>query len=183
MGRQRRPDVQARSALAKKASELAENARVSIRAVRHQGQKDLKADQDNKIVGESDARRDAKHVSLCALADKHCAFEGPFLLPNAEEQRVELDSSRLCSYKTPQRRGRTKWTLSSTRQKGSYWTNSHTKPPYGASERQDKFRKPLSCKSAQSRHSLQASCSDTVLCSIIASGDSGQRASRGHALR
>ena len=57
-----RPDLATRSNLAKKASELAENTRTSIRAARHEGQKDLKADQDNKVVGESDARRDAKQV-------------------------------------------------------------------------------------------------------------------------
>jgi len=56
--------MQTRTSLAKKASELAENARVAIRAARHQGQKDLKADQDNKVVGDSDARKDAKHASF-----------------------------------------------------------------------------------------------------------------------
>lgn len=57
-----RPDMQTRTALVKKASDLAENSRVSIRAARHQGQKDLKADQDNKVVGDSDARRDSKQL-------------------------------------------------------------------------------------------------------------------------
>jgi ribosome recycling factor len=61
-----RPDMQTRTSLAKKASELAENARVAIRAARHQGQKDLKADQDNKVVGEGDARKDAKNVRRSA---------------------------------------------------------------------------------------------------------------------
>ena len=61
-----RPDLTTRSNLAKKASELAENTRTSIRAARHEGQKDLKADQDNKVVGESDARRDAKQVGVDA---------------------------------------------------------------------------------------------------------------------
>lgn len=59
-----RPDMQTRTQLTKKASDLAENARISIRAARHQGQKDLKADQDNKVVGEGDARKDTKHVRV-----------------------------------------------------------------------------------------------------------------------
>lgn len=51
-----------RQSLVKKASELSEAARIAIRAHRHQGQKDLKADQDNKVVGDGDARKDAKHL-------------------------------------------------------------------------------------------------------------------------
>jgi len=58
-----RPDMATRESLVKKASELAEQARVVIRHTRQQGQKDLKADQDNKVVGESDARKDAKHLT------------------------------------------------------------------------------------------------------------------------
>ena len=56
--------METRTQLTKKASDLSENARISIRAARHQGQKDLKADQDNKVVGEGDARKDSKHASL-----------------------------------------------------------------------------------------------------------------------
>lgn len=54
--------MQTRASLVKKASELAEQARVGIRAQRHQAQKDLKSDQDNKVVGEGNARTDAKNV-------------------------------------------------------------------------------------------------------------------------
>lgn len=57
------PDLDTRWNLTKAASRLAESARVAIRAVRNEGQKDLKTDQENKVVGEGDARKDAKHVS------------------------------------------------------------------------------------------------------------------------
>ncbi|KAK9900432.1 ribosome recycling factor [Cystobasidium minutum MCA 4210] len=57
-----RPDLATRSALAKKASDLAEAARVAIRAMRHQGQKDLKTDQDNKVIGTADARKDGQKL-------------------------------------------------------------------------------------------------------------------------
>lgn len=61
-GLSNRPDLATRSALAKKASDLAEAARVAIRAMRHQGQKDLKTDQDNKVIGTADARKDGQKV-------------------------------------------------------------------------------------------------------------------------
>ena len=64
--------MQTRTALVKKASDLAENARVSIRAARHQGQKDLKTDQDNKVVGDSDARRDSKQVRNRSVLTSWC---------------------------------------------------------------------------------------------------------------
>ncbi|KAL7005883.1 hypothetical protein EMMF5_004619 [Cystobasidiomycetes sp. EMM_F5] len=57
-----RPDLDTRWNLTKAASRLAESARVAIRAVRNEGQKDLKTDQENKVVGEGDARKDAKHL-------------------------------------------------------------------------------------------------------------------------
>lgn len=34
--------------------------------MRHQGQKDLKADQDNKVIGSADARKDGQKVSSLA---------------------------------------------------------------------------------------------------------------------
>ena len=60
--------METRTQLTKKASDLCENARISIRAARHQGQKDLKADQDNKVVGEGDARKDTKKVRTADLS-------------------------------------------------------------------------------------------------------------------
>jgi ribosome recycling factor len=48
--------------LARKAADIGEKAKTSIRASRHQGQKRLKQDIENKIVGDSDGHKEAKEV-------------------------------------------------------------------------------------------------------------------------
>ena len=58
-----RPDMNLRNELAKQASTLCENARTSIRAARHQGQKDIKKDENAKTVSGEEATREMKKVS------------------------------------------------------------------------------------------------------------------------
>jgi hypothetical protein len=62
-----RPDAAARQDLARKAADLCEKARTSIRAARHQGQKQLKHDIDTKVVGDSEGQREAKEVNTSSL--------------------------------------------------------------------------------------------------------------------
>ncbi|KAK0536631.1 hypothetical protein OC835_001981 [Tilletia horrida] len=57
-----RPTAETRAKLLKDIARICENARVSIRAARHQGQKDLAADQKNKIVGSEEARKEGKKL-------------------------------------------------------------------------------------------------------------------------
>lgn len=64
-----RPTAETRAALLKDVSRICENARVSIRSARHTGQKQLKTDVDNKIVGTSEAKKEGQQVSrdTCVL--------------------------------------------------------------------------------------------------------------------
>ncbi|CAD6889791.1 unnamed protein product [Tilletia controversa] len=57
-----RPTAETRAKLLKDLARICENARVSIRAARHQGQKDLASDQKRKIVGSEEARKEAKKL-------------------------------------------------------------------------------------------------------------------------
>ncbi|KAK0550285.1 hypothetical protein OC845_002722 [Tilletia horrida] len=57
-----RPNAETRAKLAKDVARICENARVSIRAARHEGQKALSADQKNKIVGSEEARKEGKKL-------------------------------------------------------------------------------------------------------------------------
>lgn len=59
-----RPTAETRAALLKDVSRICENARVSIRSARHTGQKQLKSDVDNKVVGTSEAKKEGQQVSL-----------------------------------------------------------------------------------------------------------------------
>lgn len=58
-----KPDWDKRQQLVREASHLCENARVSIRAARHQGQKEIKHDVDNKVIGKEEGRSETKKVS------------------------------------------------------------------------------------------------------------------------
>ncbi|KAL9936016.1 hypothetical protein V8E36_004858 [Tilletia maclaganii] len=57
-----KPNAETRAKLLKYIARICENARVSIRAARHQGQKDLSADQKKKIVGSEEARKEGKKL-------------------------------------------------------------------------------------------------------------------------
>lgn len=98
--------METRTLLTKKASDLSENARISIRAARHQGQKDLKADQDNKVVGESDARKDSKHVWQSQIATT-----------------ILTDESSAHSCKMQQRSGQMRLTRSLHKPENCSWTS------------------------------------------------------------
>ncbi|KAE8212440.1 hypothetical protein CF327_g3930 [Tilletia walkeri] len=57
-----RPTAETRAKLLKDLSRICEKARVAIRAARHSGQKDLDADQKQKIVGSEEARKESKKL-------------------------------------------------------------------------------------------------------------------------
>ena len=65
-----RPDVALREELSRQASTLCENARASIRSVRHEGQKRIKKDADSKVITKDDARAETKQVRLCEAASR-----------------------------------------------------------------------------------------------------------------
>lgn len=70
-----RPDMNLRNELAKQASTLCENARTSIRAARHQGQKDIKKDENAKTVSGEEATREMKKVSSSLLSCCTCKVD------------------------------------------------------------------------------------------------------------
>ncbi len=57
-----RMTTELRQAMVKDISRICENARVSIRSARHEAQKQIKADIDNKIVGTSEGKAETKKV-------------------------------------------------------------------------------------------------------------------------
>lgn len=57
-----RPDWEKRQQLVRQASELCENARMSVRSTRGKGLKDSKSDLDAKLVNKEDGRNDVKVV-------------------------------------------------------------------------------------------------------------------------
>jgi type II secretory pathway pseudopilin PulG len=91
-----------RHGLVKKASDVAEAARVAIRSARHQGQKAIKTDEQNSVVGTSDAKKDDKKVSFCEFdwSRGFLAF------------RTDMPSLSLNSYWKRQRRRQTRLTKS-----------------------------------------------------------------------
>ncbi|TNY23340.1 ribosome recycling factor-domain-containing protein [Rhodotorula diobovata] len=57
-----RPDWDKRQQLVRDAQALCEKARIAVRQVRIDGQKEIKRDQDNKIVGKDEARTEGKKL-------------------------------------------------------------------------------------------------------------------------
>lgn len=57
-----KPDLDKRRELVRQASELAETARIAIRNARHKGQKAIKHDVDEKVVGKDEAKGEGKKV-------------------------------------------------------------------------------------------------------------------------
>lgn len=99
-----RPTAETRAALLKDVSRICENARVSIRSARHTGQKQLKSDVDNKVVGTSEAKKEGQQVSLIEplywemglrWADLISAFQFFFFLQleaEAKKHTAKVDS-------------------------------------------------------------------------------------------
>lgn len=92
-----RADWDKRQQLVRDAQSLCEKARIAIRQVRIDGQKEIKRDVDGKVIGKEEARGEGKKVrSLwCALED------------------ASWLTGRLCSSTTQPRRRRPRWTRSS----------------------------------------------------------------------
>lgn len=67
-----KPDLASRNALAKQLSGICENARVSIRAARHQGQKEIKKDVDNGVVSGEEGRKEGKKASRFSSRRADC---------------------------------------------------------------------------------------------------------------
>jgi len=59
-----KPDLDKRRELVRQASELAETARIAIRNARHKGQKAIKHDVDEKVVGKDEAKGEGKKLDV-----------------------------------------------------------------------------------------------------------------------
>ncbi|CAO1618882.1 unnamed protein product [Parajaminaea phylloscopi] len=57
-----RPTAETRNQLLKDINRVCENARVSIRSARHEGQKLIKRDVDNKVIGSSEGQKEQKSL-------------------------------------------------------------------------------------------------------------------------
>lgn len=66
-----RPDWDKRQSLVRDAQSLCEKARIAVRQVRIDGQKEIKRDQDAKIVGKDEARTEGKKVRSTSLILAH----------------------------------------------------------------------------------------------------------------
>lgn len=59
-----KPDWDKRQALVRDAQDLCEKARIAIRQTRNDGQKEIKKDVDNKVIGKEEGRQEGKKVCL-----------------------------------------------------------------------------------------------------------------------
>ena len=60
-------DWDKRQGLVRDAQDLCEKARIAIRQVRYDGQKEIKKDLDGKIIGKDEARGEVKNVSRSSM--------------------------------------------------------------------------------------------------------------------